>query len=131
MLSFFVAIVATVLPRRYRSGFYDSFHGAAITSGVLETLLALGLYIQNYFAIFGIRADQLTQMILFSGRENVTSLDLNGAHVSALFEYIFRPTSLALGYFVLEGMVRSIAALSLGEIVPTLHSPCWRGFMAA
>ena len=120
MLNFFIAIFTSTLPRRYRSRFYDSFHGAAITSGILETLFALGFYIQNYFAIFGIRADQLTHMILFSGRENITTLDLNGAHVSALMEYIFRPISLVLAYFVLEGMVRFIAVLSTGEIVPTL-----------
>lgn len=45
---------------------------------------------------------------------------LAGSGIFVLMEYMISPLTLALVYFALEGIIRSVAAFVSGEIVPTM-----------
>jgi hypothetical protein len=121
MISFFSAILAAFLPRRYRSQWLE-LHGllpaGAITGGLMELSLSLAFLSLGYFNYFPGRAGDLTHMLSTHGASG--SFQAYGTRMFAMLEYLLRPTSLVLIYFALEGTIRLYAAVCTNEVLPTL-----------
>jgi hypothetical protein len=121
MISFFSAILAAFLPRRYRSQWLE-LHGllpaGAITGGLMELSLSVAVLALGYFNYFPGRAGDLTHMLSTHGTSG--SFQAYGTRMFAMLEYLLRPTSLVLIYFALEGTIRLYAAVCTNEVLPTL-----------
>ena len=116
MVSFLQQQVASLLPRCYR-GNIEAGIPAALSSGVVQFLLCLGLFIYRYlhFAngqVFG--SAQITMKAGEIGGETA----IMGSGLFVLAAYMLQPFTILLVYLTFEGAVRLLAAGTTGEVVP-------------
>lgn len=106
---------AALLPRRWRSRIFPSaperLARAAVLSGILETLLAIaGLVV--WYSIYVTLASHA------AARSTAAVPDAIAPRIG-MFAYIWfwlNPVTWLVAYFVLEGVVRYLAALATGEV---------------
>lgn len=122
----FLSIVVSLLPARWRGhwlgdGNIDIRRGAILSASV-QIVVFLGSIWALYPAFIRQRlaeADALAR----SHYGNDSLMRANAAFAGGTFaaiEYIFRPLTLLLFYFALEGAVRLFAAVASNEVLPTL-----------
>ena len=122
---FLMGLVVSYLPARYRRklGFLDigDMRTPALISGILQFLVCLGLIILRYPAfVKGTMAAQNMEKAQLGAMEKGGESAVMGFGLVLLGAYLVHPITLVLDYFCLEGVVRALAALVTGEVVPTL-----------
>jgi hypothetical protein len=127
LLRFLVASVMVLLPRQYRRrwlwGSDESLRGPAIFSGLAEAGISLLLIIIRFFTFFPWRMGTIADAALkrAAGDAALGSLAVQfGSGFTTLVEYAFRPLTLLLIYFTIEGTVRVFAAWVADECAGTL-----------
>lgn len=109
--------VLTLLPRRWRERVFRSTPNrvarAAMLSGIAQALLAVAGLVVWYSLYVGYFAEALKSR----------GAPVEGSRAAGLLGYVwfwFNPVTWVIGYFGLEGLVRSTAALTTGEVYGTL-----------
>jgi hypothetical protein len=118
MFPFLIGTFASLLPERYRTRIQTS-SASALISAVLQFVVCLGCFVFGFLnfsrsEVFGGTTTALHAMEV--GGDSA----LAGSGIFVLMEYMIRPTTLLLVYFLVEGIVRGVAAFLTGEIVPTM-----------
>jgi hypothetical protein len=108
---------ASLLPGRYRR--LQVSGSSALVSGAEQFVLCLGIFIYRYIH-FAQNRLFTTTTVLMKAAEAGGDTAIMGSGIFVLLEYMIHPLTLALIYFIFEGLVRGTAALVTGEIVPTL-----------
>jgi hypothetical protein len=118
----FSAVLLSFFPKRYRQ-FFTSFEvptPACVIGGLLQTFVSFGLLIRDYHAFMNARLAALPLETM----ERVAEKGGEGAIMSFggffMMEYLLRLTPILLLYFLIEGSVRTIAAIATRETVPSL-----------
>ncbi len=120
-----LSIFVSLLPQRYRGywlgdGNLDVRRGA-ILSAVLQFVLACAAMWALYPAFVRSRYADLSASMAGHPADNIVEGFADFAYGPiVVLAYIFRPLTLVLLYFALEGAVRMVAAVATNEIVPTL-----------
>jgi hypothetical protein len=114
-----------LLPLRYRRRFAESdldVQRGAFLGAVVQMVLCLGFFIRGYLLFLQQHIGDLATTLIKHGAEEAMGSEAiqYGAGFLTMGEYLIRPTTWLLGYFALEGVLRSVAAAVTGEIVPSL-----------
>jgi len=126
LLRFIAAMLGALLPQQYRRRWAwtseANLRGAAIFSGLAEAVICVGLIVYRYFAFMEWRMGTLYDAALSrpGGRAMVNEAVAYGAGFTSMVEYAFRPLTLLLLYFTIEGVVRLLAAAVVDESVGTM-----------
>ena len=110
------------LPKRYRDYFtpFEVPPSGAILSGILQSLFSLFLLIHNYNAFVRERMASIPEAVLDKAGEKGGESAIMGLGSIFMLEYLIHITTILLVFFMLEGIVRIIAAVASSEVVPTL-----------
>jgi len=121
-MNIFSAILLSFLPKRYRDHFthFAIPDGAVVTSGFLQAFLSLGLLFTDYHAFMTARLASIPVETMEKVAEKGGESAVMGFGGFFMMEYMLRVTTILLLYFLLEGLVRVIAAIAASEAVPTL-----------
>lgn len=126
MLSLFLGIILSLLPKRYRDRLSASAQAdlrqGALASGLVVAVGCLGLFIFRYFDFFHYRVRDIGQRVIDRGYELVLADKFTqfGIGAATSLEYLLQPLTIVLIYFGLEGTVRFAAALITEEVTGTL-----------
>lgn len=117
-----LGIVLSLLPRRWRDGLglqqAIPWERAAIVSGMVESLLAVGVLVVWYSHSVTTWAAEALDSALRGGPPAAYSGQELG--LSAFVLWLLHPQTWLTAYFAFEGMVRMLAAVSTEQIVGTL-----------
>jgi len=121
-MNIFSAILLTFLPKRYRDHFthFAIPDAAVVISGFLQVFLSLGLLFNDYHAFMTARLASIPVEVGEKVAEKGGESAIMGFGGFFMMEYMLRLTTILLIYFLLEGLVRVIAAIAASEAVPTL-----------
>ncbi len=124
--AFLLGIFVSLLPPRYRGSHklaeFTGLKGPATASGLMQLLGFFVLHIYHLLYVYRSSVQRVAEQVFESGKDIDMSLQHFSAGLGALglLEYMINPVSMLLTYFLFEGMIRFIAALSAGQIVATL-----------
>jgi len=118
LLQFLGSLLSTMLPERYRKG--TPPHIYAIATGIAQGLVCLFLLVFRFlwFSESGgelLHRDQAFDLFVRFGGQYVQA-----NMVAGLARFWLNPLNFLLVYLVLEAVVRCMAALASGQIIPTL-----------
>jgi hypothetical protein len=115
-----LSVPVVLLPPRYRGRSQGAdLVPAAILAGALQALGGVALLVLLYLLYSGARTKELAGVMLAKGAD--TDLHaMAGMGFSVTLEYLFRPQTLLLLYFIVEGVARVGAALASQEVIGTL-----------
>jgi hypothetical protein len=121
-MNIFSAIILSLLPKRYRDTFthFEVPSSGSITGGFLELAIAFGLLIHSYDTFMNERLAATSLLLMERAAEKGGESAVASIGGFALIDFLFRITTIVLVFFVLEGLVRVIAAVAGRETVPTL-----------
>jgi hypothetical protein len=124
LLRFIAAMVGALLPQQFRSRWAwtsdANLREACIFSGLAESVICLGLVVCRYLVFFQYRMGTIADAARKRGVEEALEAAQYGAGFTTLVEYAFRPLTLLLLYFTIEGVVRVFAAAVGDECVGTM-----------
>jgi hypothetical protein len=121
ILGVFGSLLPTQLRARWQWGSDANLRTSTIISGVAEALISLLLYVGGYLSFMHMRVEGLMGSGIQAGGAAMMNEGVAfGAGALAVTEYIFKPLSLALVYFAIEGALRAMAAVVTDECVGTL-----------
>lgn len=114
------ATFLSLLPKRYRAVFtqYEIPCAGAVISGLMQTLICLGLLFRGYYAFVDMRMAQLPTDLLIRIAEKGGDPAIAAFGPMFLTEYLFRVSTILLLFWVIEGVIRAIAAVGAKEILP-------------
>jgi hypothetical protein len=124
MIKMLLSIVASLVPERYRYAWFSdaevSVKRGAILSGYLQASLSGLVLWLRYPAFVHGREQMVIDAIRAQGgadhiREGFAMIPVGAM---AIYEYMVLPVSLFLAYFLIEGCVRVMAAVTTGELLP-------------
>ena len=125
MLETLISIPIALLPEYWRKKWrptagVDVSRGAFI-SAVLEILICIPSFIVGYIFFLDANVKALGAEVIRRGAETVlVSENVQfGLGIMSLGTYLFRPTSILLAFFGLEGIFRALAASITGESLGT------------
>lgn len=118
-------VVLAFFPARYRRRFVENdvdLHHGAFVGAIVQLILCLGFFIYGYLHFLQEHVGALAGTLMKHGAEEAMGSEAiqYAAGFLTLGEYLIRPTTWLLGYFALEGLLRSLAAAITGETIPTL-----------
>lgn len=119
-----LSILVSLVPQRYRSAWFpdvdvDVKLGAQIGS-VLQAIGMVALVGGRYIWYLIHRQTMLEQMAGATREYDQIALAYRGVTVLTFVEYLILPSTMLFIYFAVEGVVRMLAVVSTGEILPTL-----------
>ena len=126
MLNLISSMFLSLVPRPWRGRWawrweVDLVRGALV-SGLLECLGCVAAYGARYLLFLQDRVGDMAMQVIAKNAESV--LDARsvqfGMGFITMLDYMIRPVSMLLMYFVVEGLVRFAAALVSDEVVATL-----------
>ena len=127
LVRFIALSLIALLPREYQNRWEwtseASLRYPAIVSGLAEAVICLALVIVRYFWFIDWRLGTIAAAALKRpGGDEVLAAGAvqYGAGFATLVEYIFRPLTVLLIYFTIEGALRFFAALITYEYAGTL-----------
>ncbi len=141
VLTYIVGIVTCALPGRYREvrAIRETVSCAVgMLSGIVQFQVFMCISILRYLDFVQTQVGFLGRTVIDGGRENaLTAQPIQyGMGFMASAEYLLHPLSLLLLYMAFEGIIRTLAALAIGQPLPTLplfvigwaHTQidCWR-----
>lgn len=121
-MNIFISTLLSFLPRRYRQVFtpHEIPAAGAIWAGILEALFSLGFLIRGYFAYMNARMASVPASVVTKAGERGGESAIMGMGSIFLLEYLIQITTIVLVFFLLEGVVRAIAAVGSEEVLPSL-----------
>lgn len=116
------ATFLSLLPKRYRAVFtqYEIPGAGAVISGLLQTLICLGLLFRGYYAFVDMCMAQMPTDLLIRVAEKGGEPAIAAFGPMFMTEYLFRVTTFLLLFWVIEGVIRTIAAIGAKETLPDL-----------
>ncbi|MFY9911340.1 MAG: hypothetical protein WCF22_00055 [Candidatus Sulfotelmatobacter sp.] len=116
------SMLLSLLPQRYREMFtsHSIPSGGAVASGFLETLISVGLLIHGYFLYSDERMAALSVSVINKAGEKGGESAIMGMGTIFMLEYLVHLSTLVLIFFIFEGVVRAIAAIAGGDVLPSL-----------
>ena len=126
LVRFIEAMVGALLPQQYRRRWAwtweANLRAGGICSGLAEAVISVGLIFYRYFAFMEWRMGTIYDAALSrpGGRDMAGDAAVYGAGFTTMVEYAFRPLTLLLLYFTIEGVVRLLAAAVVDECVGTM-----------
>ncbi len=126
VLNFLLGLVWTLLPegvrRRHLSPSHGDLRTSAVVSGIVQVIVLLGIEITRYFHFMNYRLGLLAGALI--EKDAATAVGNKqiqfGMGFVSYVEFLIQPLTILIAYFILEGLVRSAAALVTGEVVGTL-----------
>ena len=120
-MDLFLSTLLSFLPRRYREIFtpHELPATAGIWSGLIEALTSVGLLVRGYYAYMNWRMANLPPEVFTKAGEKGGESAIMGLGSIFMLEYLILPTTIVLVFFLLEGVVRAIAAIGSDEVLPT------------
>jgi hypothetical protein len=121
-MNFLLSIFLSLLPKRYRKIFTSHAipSGGAVASGFLETFMSIGLLIHGYFLYSDKRLAVLPVSVMKMAGEKGGESAIMGMGTIFMLEYLIHFSTLLVIFFIFEGVVRGIAAIASGDILPSL-----------
>jgi hypothetical protein len=121
-MNLFLSTLLSFLPRRYREIFtpHELPAAAGIWSGLIEALASLGLLFRGYYAYMNWRMANLPPEVFTKAGEKGGESAIMGLGSIFMLEYLILPTTILLAFFMIEGLVRAIAATGADEVLPSL-----------
>jgi hypothetical protein len=121
-MNIFSAIILSFLPKRYREAFtpFEIPSAGSIIGGFLESFVAFGLLIHSYSTFMNDRMAATSLILMEKAAEKGGEAAVASLGGFALIDFLLRLTTILLAFFVLEGLIRVIAAIAGRETVPTL-----------
>lgn len=121
-MNIIAATFFSILPQRYRKDFtaYEISPAASFLSGCLQFLSCLYFLIRNYYPFMQERMAMMSNSVYYSAARKRGMTGVMGLGTVFMFEYFIHITTILLLFFMLEGFVRTVAAVVSGESVPTL-----------
>src|ERR1700751_495421 len=112
-MNIFSAVVLSFLPKRYRDAFttFEIPSAGSIISGFLESGAAFGLLIHSYNAYMNERLAAIPLLLIEKAAEKGGESAVASMGGFALIDFCFRLTTILFAFFLLEGLVRVIAAI--------------------
>jgi len=121
-MNIIAATFSSILPQRYREHFSSEEippTGPALSGG-LQSFLCLYFLIRNYYAFMHERMALVSDSAYFLAARKRGMTGVMGLGTVFMFEYFIHITTVLLLFFMLEGLVRIVAAVVSGESVPTM-----------
>src|SRR5512133_1383432 len=123
-MKFLFSILMSLAPLRYRAAWFhdvdvDVKLGAQVSS-ILQTLGMGALLAGRYVWYLIHRQEMLEHMAGAKTEYAQVDLAYRGVTYATFIEYLILPSSMLIVYFAAEGVVRMMAAMTTGEILPTL-----------
>ena len=121
-MNIFTAVLLSFLPKRYRDKFtsFEIPSAACILGGFLESALAFGLLVHSYSTFMNDRMAATALLLMERAAEKGGESAVASLGGFALIDFLFRITTILFAFFLLEGLIRVIAAIAGRETVPTL-----------
>ena len=121
-MNIFSAVLLSFLPKRYRNYFthFEIPSGPVVFSGLLQAFLSLGLLFRDYQSFITARLAAVPVETMEKVAEKGGESAIMGFGGFFMMEYILRLTPILFLYFILEGIIRTIAAIAAQESVPSL-----------
>ena len=121
-MNIIAATFFSILPQRYREHFtdYEIPPMGCVLSGCLQSLSCLYLLIRNYYPFMRERLALISDSVYYSAARKRGTTGVMGLGTIFMFEYFIHITTILLLFFMVEGLVRIVAAVVSGESVPTL-----------
>jgi hypothetical protein len=121
-MNIFAATLLAFFPKRYRTIFtrYELPTSGAVVSGIMETAISLGLLIHGYFVYADERIAALPVSVMTKAAEKGGESAIMGVGGILLLEYVIHVTTILLVFLTVEGLVRTIAAIGGGVVLPSL-----------
>ena len=121
-MNIFAAVILSFLPKRFRDAFtaFEVPSSGSVIGGFLELAVAFGLLIHSYDTFMNERLAATSLLLMEQAAEKGGESAVASIGGFALIDFVFRVTTIVLAFFVLEGLVRVIAAVAGRETVPTL-----------
>jgi len=125
VLRLFAGVFLALLPPRYRRRVMLDIdvQDSAVFSGVVQMFAGIGALIIRYPGFVESRMALVPESVSFQMAEKAGELGVMSMGLIWLVDYMLNPLTLVIEYFVVEGVVRWVAALVTREVVPTL--PLW------
>jgi hypothetical protein len=116
------AIILSFLPKRYRYAFttFEIPSSGSIIGGFLESAVAFGLLIHSYSTYMNERLAAIPLLLMEKAAEKGGESAVASMGGFVLIDFCFRITTILFAFFLLEGVVRVIAAIASRETVPSL-----------
>src|SRR2546425_3364290 len=108
-----ISILKSLLPPRYRSG--EIPRSAAAICGICQIILSVVALVTR--AIFWMQ--NRTQVDLHTASV-LGGFDIPGSGIFILVEFWFNPLHVFIFYMLIEGMVRTLAAVASHQVIGTL-----------
>ncbi|HKV63219.1 MAG TPA: hypothetical protein VJO16_15000 [Candidatus Acidoferrum sp.] len=121
-MNIFTAVILSFLPKRYRDAFtaFEIPSAGSILGGFLESAVAFGFLIQSYNTYMNERLAATPLLLMEKAAEKGGESAVASMGGFALIDFCFRITTILFAFFLLEGLVRVIAAIASRETVPSL-----------
>jgi hypothetical protein len=118
-------VFLSLLPTRYRRRVLLDIdvQDSAVFSGVVQMFAGIGALVIRYPGFVESRMALVPESVSFAMAEKAGEVGVMSMGLIWLVDYLFNPLTLVIEYFVVEGVVRWVAALVTREVVPTL--PLW------
>ena len=125
MLTYVVGIFSCLFPARYRkhwSGESSGLRGPAMLSGILQCFFFLLVWILGYLSSFPQGVGAIGRVFVKAGAEEQLASPVvqTGIGMTTSAAYLIQPSSILFLYLAVEGIVRTLAALTSGQMLPTL-----------
>lgn len=126
MFRLLLSVVASVVPVRYRSRMFPDWdldvQRGAVVSALLQILGTVALLYLGYgrYVTSMVAATNAAVAARTGGDKFAIGVSEYSIGVLGFLDYLFQPPSLALFYFLVEGMIRLVAAVAAREVLPTL-----------
>jgi len=121
-VNIFAAVLLSFLPKRYRDVFtpFEIPSAGSILGGFLESLLAFGLLIHSYNTFMNARLEATSLLVMERAAEKGGEAAVASIGGFAFIDFLFRITTVVFSFFLVEGLIRVIAAIASRETVPSL-----------
>jgi hypothetical protein len=121
-MNIFTAIILSFLPKRYRDAFtaFEIPSAGSLISGFLESAVAFGLLIYSYNTYMSEHLAAIPLLLMERAAEKGGESAVASMGGFVPIDFCFRITTILCAFFLLEGVVRVIAAIASRETVPSL-----------
>jgi hypothetical protein len=126
VIQLLLGMLLSLLPKRYRDRLPASAQAelrmGAIVSGFAASAICLITFVVRYLDFFQYRVGDIGQRAIDRGVEGILAHGYvqYGLGAATTVEYLFKPLSIALMYFGIEGVLRVLAGVTTHEITGTL-----------
>jgi len=121
-MNIFAAVLLSFLPKRCRDAFtpFEIPSVGGILGGLFESVLGFGLLIHSYSTFMNERLEAASLLLMERAAEKGGESAVASIGGFAFIDFLFRITTIVFVFFLVEGLIRVIAAIASRETVPML-----------